>query len=171
MFGVGTVPPRAALPIKKACPDPAVDACAACCDGRVLAEPNRALARTCPTGNSRMRAMRKLPVVPICRRCARLPRRGRASIRSTFEVEENLSTMLAAMPRKFHHQRQRRASPSVEPCSASWVAFRILAQPRRANHNDALAHPASMKRGVRAVVTTREAGMRWTRRGRQTNVA
>src|ERR1700724_2850929 len=29
---------------------------------------------------------------------------------------------------------------------------------RRANQNDLLAHPASMKRGVRAVVTTREAG-------------
>ena len=33
---------------------------------------------------------------------------------------------------------------------------------RRANHNDPLAHPASSKRGVRAIVTTREAGMRWT---------
>jgi hypothetical protein len=41
---------------------------------------------------------------------------------------------------------------------------------RRANHNDALAHPASMKRDVRAVVTTREAGMRWTRMARETNV-
>jgi len=72
-------------------------------------------ARTCPTGNFRMRAMRKLPVVPICRRCQRLP--------------------------------------------------------RRANHNDALAHPASMKRDVRAVVTIREVGMRWTLWARQTNVA
>src|SRR5580692_4103251 len=42
---------------------------------------------------------------------------------------------------------------------------------RRANHNDPLAHPASMKRDVRAVVTTRGAGMRWTRMARQTNVA
>jgi hypothetical protein len=42
---------------------------------------------------------------------------------------------------------------------------------RRANQNHLLAHPASMKRGVRAVVTTREAGMRWTRMARQTNVA
>jgi len=66
-------------------------------------------------GNSCMRAMRKLPVVPICRRYRRLR--------------------------------------------------------RRANQNDLLAHPASMKRDVRAVVTTREAGMRWTRRARQTNVA
>jgi hypothetical protein len=71
-------------------------------------------ARSCTTGNFRMRAMRKLPVVPICRRCRRLL--------------------------------------------------------RRANHNDALAHPASMKRDVRAVVTTREAGMRWTRMARETNV-
>jgi hypothetical protein len=39
-------------------------------------------------------------------------------------------------------------------------AFRHLR--RRANHNEALAHPASMKRGVRAIVTIREAGMRWT---------
>src|ERR1700675_1286134 len=62
-----------------------------------------------------MRAMRKLPVVPICRRYRRLR--------------------------------------------------------RRANQNDLLAHPASMKRDVRAVVTTREAGMRWTRMARQTNVA
>ncbi len=42
---------------------------------------------------------------------------------------------------------------------------------RRANQNDPLAHPASMKRDVRAVVTTREVGMRWTRMARQTNVA
>ena len=42
---------------------------------------------------------------------------------------------------------------------------------RRANQNDLLAHPASMKRDVRAIVTTRGAGMRWTRRARQTNVA
>jgi len=42
---------------------------------------------------------------------------------------------------------------------------------RRANQNDLLAHPASMKRDVRAVVTIREAGMRWTRMARQTNVA
>ena len=42
---------------------------------------------------------------------------------------------------------------------------------RRANQNDLLAHPASMKRDVRAFVTTREAGMRWTRMARQTNVA
>jgi hypothetical protein len=62
-----------------------------------------------------MRAMRQLPVMPICRICSRLP--------------------------------------------------------RRANRNDILAHPASMKRDVRAVVTTREAGMRWTRMARQTNVA
>jgi hypothetical protein len=54
----------------------------------------RSRALTCPTGNFRMRAMRKLPVVPICRR----------------------------------RQRLR----------------------RRANHNDALAHPASMKRDVSA---------------------
>ena len=67
------------------------------------------------TGNSRMHAMRQLPVVPICRMCSRLL--------------------------------------------------------RRANHNDPLAHPASMKRDVRAVVTTRGAGMRWTRMARQTNVA
>jgi hypothetical protein len=51
-------------------------------------------ARSCPTGNFRMHAMRELPVVPICRRCPRLP--------------------------------------------------------RRANHNDALAHPASVKRDVSA---------------------
>ena len=62
-----------------------------------------------------MRAMRKLPVVPICRRYRRLR--------------------------------------------------------RRANQNDLLAHPASMKRDVRAIVTTREAGMRWTRKARETNVA
>jgi hypothetical protein len=30
-------------------------------------------------------------------------------------------------------------------------------------------HPASMKRGVRAIVTTREAGMRWTRSCLKTN--
>src|ERR1700690_4385304 len=42
---------------------------------------------------------------------------------------------------------------------------------RRANRHDLLAHPASMKRDVRAVVTTRGAGMRWTRMARQTNVA
>jgi hypothetical protein len=53
-----------------------------------------ARALTCPTGNSRIRAMCKLPVVPICRRSRRLR--------------------------------------------------------RRANHNDALAHPASMKRDVSA---------------------
>jgi len=41
---------------------------------------------------------------------------------------------------------------------------------RRANQNDLLAHPASMKRGVRAIVTTRGAGMRWTRMARVTNV-
>ena len=51
-------------------------------------------ARTCPTGNFRMRAMHKVPVVPICRRYLRLL--------------------------------------------------------RRANHNDALAHPASVKRDVSA---------------------
>jgi hypothetical protein len=62
-----------------------------------------------------MHAMRKLPVVPICRT---------------------------------HHRLRRRA-----------------------NRNDLLVHPASMKRDVRAVVTTREAGMRWTRMARQTNVA
>src|ERR1700726_1040449 len=56
--------------------------------------PRCARALTCPTGNFRMRAMRKLPVVPICRRCQRLL--------------------------------------------------------RRANHNDALGHPASMKRDVSA---------------------
>src|ERR1700730_1475955 len=42
---------------------------------------------------------------------------------------------------------------------------------RRANQNHRLAHPASMKRDVRAIVTTREAGMRWTRVARETNVA
>ena len=42
---------------------------------------------------------------------------------------------------------------------------------RRANRNDLLAHPASMKRDVRAIVTTPEAGMRWTRMARKTNVA
>ena len=52
------------------------------------------LARTYPTGNSRMHAMRQLPVVPICRMGSRLR--------------------------------------------------------RRANQNHLLAHPASMKRGVRA---------------------
>jgi hypothetical protein len=62
-----------------------------------------------------MHAMRKLPVVPICRT---------------------------------HHRLRRRA-----------------------NRNDLLVHPASMKRDVRAVVTTREAEMRWTRMARQTNVA
>ena len=66
-------------------------------------------------GSFRMHAMLKLPVVPICRRDRRLP--------------------------------------------------------RRANQNDLLGHPASMKRDVRALVTTREAGMRWTRMARQTNVA
>jgi hypothetical protein len=42
---------------------------------------------------------------------------------------------------------------------------------RRANQNHLPAHPASMKRDVRAIVTTREAGMRWTRMARETNVA
>ena len=42
---------------------------------------------------------------------------------------------------------------------------------RRANQKHLLAYPVSMKRYVRAVVTTREAGMRWTRMARQTNVA
>ena len=59
-----------------------------------LAEPNRARALTCPTGNSRMHPMRKLPVAPICR-----------------------------------------------------MGSRLL---RRANHNDALGYPASMKRDVSA---------------------
>jgi hypothetical protein len=54
----------------------------------------RFLNSNCPTGSFRMHAMRKLPVVPICRRCLRLH--------------------------------------------------------RRANHNDAPAHPASMKRDVSA---------------------
>src|SRR5450631_4608353 len=38
--------------------------------------------------------------------------------------------MMAATPRKFHHQCG--TSPSVEPCSVSWTGFRIVAQPRRA---------------------------------------
>jgi hypothetical protein len=42
---------------------------------------------------------------------------------------------------------------------------------RRANQNHLPAHPASMKKDVRAIVTTREAGMRWTRMARKTNVA
>ena len=42
---------------------------------------------------------------------------------------------------------------------------------RRAIQNHLLAHPASMKRDVRAIVTIREAGMRWTRMARETNVA
>ena len=46
--------------------------------------------RTCTTGNFRMHAMRKLPVVPICRRHRRLLRRGWARIRSPLErVEDN----------------------------------------------------------------------------------
>jgi hypothetical protein len=114
MFGVGTLLSRVALPVE-GLPNPAVDACAACCDGRTLSEPNRARAPICLTHNFRMHATRKLPVVPICRMgsCLR----------------------------------------------------------RRANRNDLLAHPASMKRDVRAIVTTREAGMRWTRMARKTNVA
>ncbi len=36
MSGVGTVPSRVVLPVKKACPDSAVDVYAACCDGRTL---------------------------------------------------------------------------------------------------------------------------------------
>jgi hypothetical protein len=43
--------------------------------------------------------------------------------------------------------------------------------PRRANQNDALAHPASMRGTFRPIVTNREAGMRWTRMARETNVA
>jgi hypothetical protein len=63
---------------------------------QTFSESSTSLSRalTCPTGNFRMRVMRKLPVVPICRRCSRLL--------------------------------------------------------RRANHNDALAHPASVKRDVSA---------------------
>jgi hypothetical protein len=79
---------------KEGLPNPAVDACAACSDGRALSEPNRARAPICPTRKFRMRAMRELPVVPI------------------------------------------------------WRMYRCLR--RRANRNDPLAHPASMKRDVSA---------------------
>ena len=73
---------------------------------------NRALEKSmpssvgCTTGKTCICAMRKLPVVPVCRREARLL--------------------------------------------------------RRANHGHLLAHPASAWRGVCAIVTKREAGMRWT---------
>ena len=66
-----------------------------------------------------------------------------------------------------------------DPTGKSLLIRECLSRPSRkinslivsVNQKYSPRHPASMQRALWPIVTEREAGMRWTRRSRQTNVA